>query len=169
LPPLQSSAFRFLSHPGEPVVDAVNEGLVLRESAMLRAIMQNRAIVRCYEPLQLPGAIDAARPVVFPDANARIADIVFAPGRIQFRALSHGAGDRVFLNERYVNGWHSSAGDFALDPQSGLAYVTLPSGEAGRFTFWFIPPGLVAGFILLAVGLVLSVAIWKRSLGAFSA
>jgi hypothetical protein len=164
LAPLQSS-FHWLSRPGEPVVDQVSEGLIPSHSPMLLAMMENRAILRCYEPLQLPGGIDATRPVVFPDTHARIADVVFAPGRIQFRAQSQGEAGRVFLNERYVKGWHSSAGEFTLDPQTGLAYVTVPPGETGRFTFWFTPPGLVAGVVLLAVGLALSVLIWRRSLG----
>jgi hypothetical protein len=75
----------------------------------------------------------------------------------------------VFLNERYVKGWHSSTGNFTLDPHTGLAYVTLPPGppgETGRVTFWFTPPGLVAGVVLMVLGLVLSAAIWRRSLGS---
>ena len=126
--------------------------------------MENRAIVLCSEPLQLPGAIDATRPVVFAEDNAQIADIDFAPGRIRFRAQARGGPGRVFLNERYVEGWHSTAGDFTIDPQTGLAYVTLPPGEAGRFTFWFTPPRLATGLILLAVGIALSLLIWPRTL-----
>jgi hypothetical protein len=167
LRPLDSS-FRFLNRPAAPVVDEVSDGSALRESAMLRAIMQNRAIVRCYEPLVLAGTVDAKRPVVFPDENARVADVVFAPGRIQFRALSHGEGGRVFLNERYVNGWRSSAGPFVVDERTGLAYVALPPGEVGRLIFWFTPPGLLTGAALLLVGCLLSAAIWRRSLGAAS-
>ena len=168
LAPLQSS-FRLLSRPGEPVVDEVTEGLVPSHSPMLLAMMENRAILRCYEPMQLPGAVDATRPVIFPDSQVRIADVKFAPGLIQFRAQSQGETGRVFLNERYVTGWQSSSGDFALDPQTGLAYVTLPPGETGRLTFRFTPPGLVAGLMLLAVGVALSVVIWKRSLEALAA
>lgn len=168
LAPFQSSS-RWLSRPGEPVVDQVSEGLTPSHSPMLLAMAENRAILRCYEPLQLPGGIDATRPVVFPDSHARVADVVFAPGLIRFRAQSQGEAGRVFLNERYVRGWHSSAGDFTLDPQTGLAYVTLPPGETGRFTFWFTPPDLIVGVMLLAVGLALSVVIWGRSLGAVTA
>jgi hypothetical protein len=168
LAPLRAS-FRLLSRPGEPVVDHVSEGLVPGQSPMLLAVMENRAILRCYEPLQLPGEIDPTKSAVFPDDHARIADIVFAPGLIRFRAQSLGEAGRVFLNERYAKGWHSSRGDFILDPHTGLAYVTIPAGEISRLTFWFTPPGLVAGLMLLAVGLALSVAIWSRSLGTFSA
>ena len=162
---LQTSV-RWFSRPGEPIVDPVSEGLVQSQSPMLLAMMENRAILRCYEPLQLPGGVDASRPVVFPDNHARIADVLFAPGRIEFRAQTDGEAGRVFLNERYVNGWRSTAGHFTLDPQTGLAYVTLPPGKTGRFTFRFIPPGLVGGMVLLVIGLALSVAMWRRSLGS---
>jgi hypothetical protein len=165
LAPLQSS-FHWLGRPGEPAVDQVSDGLPPSHSPMLIAIMENRAIVRCYEPLQLPGTIDATRPVIFPDSHARIADLAFAPGRIQFRAQAGEEAGRLYLNERYVKGWHSSLGDFTMEPQTGLAYVTLRPGETGRFTFWFTPPGLAAGVALLAVGLALSAMIWRRSLGS---
>ena len=163
LPPLQSS-FQWLSRPAEPVVDPVSEGLAQGKSPILRALAQNRAILRCYEPLQLPGGIDATRPVVFPEGGAYIADVVFAPGRIQFRAMSDAEGGRVFLNERYVKGWRSNAGDLQIEPKTGLAYLTLPPGGGDSFMFWFVPPGLVTGLILLSVGIVLSAAIWRRTL-----
>ena len=163
LAPLQSS-FRFLSRPGEPAVDHVSEGLVPSQSPMLLAMMENRAILRCYEPLQLPGGIDATRPVVFSDSDAQVADIEFTPGRIRFRALSGDGAGRVFLNERYVEGWYSDAGAFTIDPKTGLAYVTLPPGAAGRFTFWFVPPRLIAGLVLCVVGIALSLLMWRRTL-----
>ena len=162
LAPLESS-FRLLSRPGEPVVDQASEGLAPGQSPMLRAMMENRAILRCYEPLQLPGGIDGARAAVFPDGGAQIADVEFAPGRIRFRGLSRDEG-RVFLNARYVDGWRSDAGAFTIDPRTGLAYVTLPPGSAGRFSFWFVPPRLVAGLLLFAAGLALSLLIWRRTL-----
>jgi hypothetical protein len=161
--PLQSS-FGLLSRPGQPVVDQATEGLAPGKSPMLRAMMENRAILRCYEPLQLPGGIDGTRPAVFPESGAQIVDIEFAPGRIRFRGLSRDGAGRVFLNERYVEGWHSDAGDFTIDPETGLAYVTLPSGAAGRFSFWFVPPRLVAGLLLCAAGIALSLLIWRRNL-----
>jgi hypothetical protein len=163
LAPLESS-FRFLSRPPEPVEDEISEGIAPGKSPMLRALMQNRAVLRCYEPLQLPGAVDATRPVIFAQDDAHVADVLFAPGRIQFRALSGRAAGRVFLNERYVNGWRTDVGNFTIDAQTGLAYVTLPPGTTGRFTFWFLPPSLASGLILLAAGILLSVLIWRRTL-----
>jgi hypothetical protein len=163
LAPLESS-FRWLGRPAEPIVDETSDVTAVQNSLLLRSIMENRAIVRCSEPLQLPGAIDATRPAVFAEDHAQIGDIEFAPGRIRFRALARGSAGRVFLNERYVEGWHSDAGDFTLDPQTGLAYVTLPAGTTGRFAFWFRPPRLDLGLILLAAGSLLSVLVWRRTL-----
>ena len=164
MPPLQSS-FSFLARPEQPVVDATTPGWGGdRDSPMLRAMMQNRAVLFCYEPFVLPGGVDPSRAMIFPEDDVRLEDIEFAPGRIGFRALSPGGG-RVFLNQRYVEGWHSDAGDFTVHPDNGLAYVSLPAGAAGRFTFWYAPPGLFSGILLCAAGIGLSAAAWRRTLG----
>ena len=163
LAPLRPS-FQFLGRPGPPAVDMETEGLAQGQSPMLRAAMENRAVFRCYEPLHLPGGIDPTRAVVFPEGSARIADVVFAPGRIAFRALTGGTPGRVFLNERYVRGWQSDAGPMTVEPQSGLAYVTLPPGTTGRFTFRFVPPRLTAGLALLALGIAAAWALRGRAL-----
>jgi len=162
LAPLHSS-FRLLARPGEPRVDEATEAAGWQDSTLLRAMMENRAVVRCSEPLQLPGTIDATRPVVFAEDNAQVAAIEFSPGRIRFRALTGGAAGRVFLNERYVKGWHSDAGDFTIDSPTGLAFVTLPPGTTGAFAFWFTPPRLAIGLMLLAAGILSSVLFWRRA------
>jgi len=163
LAPLESS-FRWLGRPGEPLVDETSDVSGDGNSLLLRTIMENRAVVRCSETLQLPGAIDATRHAVFAEDDAQVADIEFAPGKIQFRAGAGGSAGRLFLNERYVEGWHNDVGDFTIDPKTGLAYVTLPPGATGRFAFWFTPPMLTTGLILLAAGILLTALIWRRTL-----
>jgi hypothetical protein len=71
---------------------------------------------------------------------------------------------RVFLNERYARGWRSDAGAFEIDPQTGLAFVTVPAGVTGRFTFRFVPPLLGVGLVLLGAGIALALALWRRTL-----
>jgi hypothetical protein len=167
LPPA-SSSFALLDGPPAPTVDVTAEGLAPGKSPMLRAMMDNRAILRCYEPLRLPGGIDATRPAVFGEDGVTVADIAYTPGKIEFRALSGPAPGRVFLNERYVRGWRSDAGDFTIDSETGLGFVTLPPNVTGRFTFRFVPPRLAAGLVLLAAGIALALLLRRRSLPAGS-
>ena len=121
-------------------------------------------MLHCYEPLQLPGGIDPSRAAVFPEDGVRIADLVYSPGKIRFRAQAGDSSGRVFLNERYVRGWSSDAGDFQIDPETGLGFVMLSAGQTGRFTFRFVPPHLITGLVLFAGGIALALAIWRRTL-----
>jgi len=158
--PLEGS-LRFLSRPPAPVIDLTTGG---DDSPMLRGMMRGRAVVQCNEPLQLRGAIDPARPVVFSDGGAAITDIVFTPNRVEFRALPAREA-RVFLNERYVDGWRSTIGPLQIDPATQLAYATLPPDRPGRFAFSFRPPRLAAGLILAMIGWIASAAAWRKRLG----
>ena len=160
LPPLDGG-FHFLARSNELSIDPSTDGIG-GDSPMLRAMMQGRAVLRCNEPLQLPGAVDASKPLVFSQGEADVSRIVFSPNRIEFRALPRRAQARVFLNQRYINGWRSNVGRLAIDQQTNLAYVTLAKDQAGRFWFSFFPPGLLAGLILFGAGLTLAVLIWNR-------
>ena len=83
LPPLTSS-FAFLKRPSAPEVDPVTNGEATG-SPMLRAMMDNRAVLSCYEPLRLPGGIDPTRPAIFAEGGAQLADVEYSPGAIRFR------------------------------------------------------------------------------------
>jgi hypothetical protein len=162
LPPL-SSSFRFLARPPAPAIDAQTDAFV-GDSPMLRAMMErNEAVLRCNEPLQLPGAVQAGKPIVFPEGAARVSEIQFSPNRIRFAVLARDA-DRVFINQRYANGWQIRNGVLEIDPASKLAIVRVPPGTAARVELSFSPPGLVSGLILLLMGLAASAAIWRRTL-----
>ena len=161
-PPLASS-FVFFHRPPAPEVDPVTNGEATG-SPMLRAMMDNRAVLNCYEPLRLPGGIDPTRPAIFPEGGAQLADLEYSPGAIRFRVQAAEQPGRVFLNERYARGWRSDAGDFELDPQTGLAFVNVAAGVTGRFTFRFVPPRLLVGLALFAAGIALAAALWRRTL-----
>jgi hypothetical protein len=32
--------------------------------------------------------------------------------------------------------------------------VTVPAETVGKFSFWFVPPGLVSGVVLFAIGVI---------------
>jgi len=68
------------------------------------------------------------------------------------------------MNQRYADGWRTSAGALEIDPASKLAFVRVPPGAAVRVELLFSPPGLVSGLILLLIGLLSSAAIWRRTL-----
>jgi hypothetical protein len=152
------------ARPPAPHADLVTDGFSA-DAPMLRAMMAGREVVRCNEPLQLPGAIDPQRDIVFSDGRASISEVVFSPNRVGFRALPSGTESaKVFLNQRYVRGWNSSLGPLRLDPATGLAYAELPPTRAGRFAFTFTPPRLIPGLMLAAVGLAAATALWRRRL-----
>jgi hypothetical protein len=162
LPPLTSS-FRLLARPGAPAIDAQTDAFA-GGSPMLRAMMErNEAVLRCNEPLQLAGAVQAGRPIVFAEGTGRISEIQFGPNRIRFVVLAREA-DRIFMNQRYTNGWQANVGALEIDPASKLAFVRVPPGTATRVELSFSPPGLVSGLILLLIGLLASAAVWRRTL-----
>ena len=82
---------------------------------MYRGLMNNRGVLRCNEPLHLPGQVNAARPILFTDGDASISRVQFTPNRIDFGVTTRGAPARVFMNQRYVAGWRSTAGPIEID------------------------------------------------------
>jgi hypothetical protein len=150
LAPLNAD-FHWYARP-QMTVDATTPGYG-PDSPMTRAIFDDRAILQCYEPLQLYGRVDPAKPLVFAEEQVDLRDISFSPNRVQFRASAHVAS-RIYLNERYIDGWRSDAGPVAVDPTTGLAYVTVPAETVGKFSFWFVPPGLLSGVVLFAIGVI---------------
>jgi hypothetical protein len=162
-PPL-ASPFRLLSRPAAPVIDAATDGFAAN-SPMLRAMMDhNRAVLRCNEPLQLPGEVDPRQSIVFADTGVAVSRVIFGPRRIEFGVVSRDGG-RVFLNQRRAPGWASSVGPLSLDPRTRLAYVTVAPGAAGRVVLRYVPPGLFTGVALFAAGATLSALLWRRAPG----
>jgi hypothetical protein len=162
LPPLTAS-FRFLARPGPPTIDPEADGFA-GDSPMLRAMMErNQAVLKCNEPLQLPGSVRADKPIVFAEGAAKISQLVFTPNRIRFALLSREA-DRVLLNQRYVKGWRSNLGPLEIDPATKQAFVRVSPGAVTRAELSFVPPGLLSGLILLLSGLLVSAVIWRRTL-----
>jgi hypothetical protein len=159
-PPLDGS-LAFLSRPPAPRVDSVTDGFA-PDSPMLRALFDNRAVLKCNEPLHLRGTLREDRPIVFGEGPLSISRIEFSPNRIDFAAVARGPGGRVYMNQRFAAGWTSTAGPFEIDPATDLAYVTLPASAAGRYSFSFFPRGFVAGWILCLFGVALSILAGRR-------
>jgi hypothetical protein len=165
LPPLDSG-FRILKGTSTLARDPALSGWA-PNSPMLRALMRDRAVWSCYESLQLTRGADFERPLVWSDGRSTISSIVFTPNRVQFSAVGGFESSRVYLNQNYATGWRSTAGPVLLDPRDGgRPYVQLAPGQTGRFAFSFVPPGLVAGTVLLVVALVASRLLWRRHLPA---
>ena len=121
-----------------PAIDTQTHGMG-GDSPMLRAMMDNRAVLACYEPLTLPGAADPGRLIVFGDDGSRVSDIVFTPNRIRFDVQTGSRPARVALNMTYLSGWRASVGEIEIDPGTGLALGGLGlllAGVALRIRRW---------------------------------
>jgi hypothetical protein len=121
-------------------------------SPMLRAIMANRTMLNCYEPLQLTHRAQDGRPLVWTTPPAEILGVTFTPNRVQFGALvPTDRAARIYFNQNFLDGWTSSAGPVLLEPGvNGPAYVELAPGQTGRFTLAFYPPSLTLSIVVFA-------------------
>jgi hypothetical protein len=133
-------------------------------SPMLRALMDGKSFYNCYESLQLRRTADASHPIIFGDGHSKIFGTKFSPNRIKFSAVAGREPSQILLNQNYVDGWRSTAGVVTPDPQHGLPSVTLVPGQAGKFSFAFVPPGLWLGLIVFAGAVVGSAMLWTRRL-----
>jgi len=154
--------FRVLKGTGILVRDVFVNPYVAN-APMLRALMNDQAVMWCYEVLQLKRGADSERSLVWTDGPAKITSVAFTPNRVQFSAIGGDARTRVFLNQNYAAGWRSDAGAVQLDPQAGgRMYVELAPGQTGRFAFAFSPPGLTAGIVGLILAVAASAFAWHR-------
>ena len=162
VPPFDTN-FHFLRGSGELVTDP-DISPWTGGSPMLRALMKDRAVFYCYESLQLT-RVASTGPLVYSSGTSTISSIVFTPNRIQFAVLGGAEPSKVYLNQNTAPGWRSSAGPVLIDPRDGgKLYVQLSAGQTGKFSFSFVPPGLIAGVIVLLVSVVLSALAWRRHL-----
>jgi hypothetical protein len=139
------------------------------DSPMLRALMADRSFFNCYESLQLSRGAGPDRPPVF-DANpsARVTDVDFTPNRLTFTLKDGPDAARIILNQNWGPGWTTTAGDIVPPRPTELASVTVPSGQSGRYSFTFVPPGFYTGVALLLAGLAASALVWRRGLAPIS-
>lgn len=163
VPPVEHG-FRVLAGSGSLVRDApINP--YTPNSPMLRALMSDEGVMTCYEGLQLTRGADVERPLVWVQGPATVSSVVFTPNRVAFAVIGGPDRARVYLNQNYAPGWHSSAGQVRLDPRDGgRMYVELAPGQTGRFAFSFVPPGLVFGGVLLLLAVGASAFVWNRTL-----
>jgi hypothetical protein len=159
----EAQSLKFGARAPAPAIDPVTDGFAL-DSPMYRGLMNNRGVLRCNEPLHLPGNVDAARPILYSDGDASISRVQFTPNRIDFGVTTRSRPVRLFMNQRYVAGWRSSAGPIEIDEANQLPYVTIPAMAAGSYAFTFAPKGLWAGLTALATSLMLAAATWRRRL-----
>ena len=159
----RQQTLKFGARSPAPAIDPDTDGFAL-DSPMYRGLMNNRGVLRCNEPLHLPGDVNAARPILFTDGDASISRVQFTPNRIDFGVTTKGAPARVFMNQRYIAGWRSTAGPVEIDQVTQMPYVTIPATAAGTYSFTFAPKGLVAGLMASMMGLALAAATWRRRL-----
>jgi hypothetical protein len=157
------TSFHWMSGPRTVATDTESSPYT-PGSPMLKALMDDRSFLNCYESLQLARGAVGDRPQVF-DADAapmRVTDLDFSPNRLTF-TVNDGPGDaRVMLNQNWAPGWTSTAGPIKAGPRTELSSVTVPAGRSGRYAFAFTPPGFYAGSALFLIALAATAWAWRR-------
>jgi uncharacterized membrane protein YfhO len=128
---------------------------------MLHALMQNRAFYSCYESLQLARGAGGGPQVVDANPSQRVSSLDFTPNRLRFAVKDGAEAARVVLNQNWSPGWRTNAGAITVRPRTELAQVTIPAGTTGTYEFSFVPPGIIAGAVILAIALLASAIFWR--------
>jgi hypothetical protein len=160
--PLDRS-FHFLARPDIPTIDRVTSAYE-PDSPMLSALMEGKTFYNCYESLQLRHTADPDRPLIFNDGKSKLVQTRFSPNRIQFSAVAASGSSEIVLNQNYASGWKSTAGQVTPDPHSGMPSVTLLPGQAGRFSFSFVPSGLIVSLLPFFGAVIGSAMFWNKRL-----
>ena len=158
--PTPTGGLRFLRGP-ETLVNDPSRNPYSADSPMLTSLLGGRSFYLCYESLQLRHAADSDNPLVFSDERSKISAIRFSPNRVDFAAVGGPEPSRIFLNQNFAEGWRSDIGPVTAHLQVGKPVVTLQSGQTGRFSFVFRPPGLTLGVALWAIAIAVSVVSWR--------
>jgi hypothetical protein len=160
-PPFDTT-FRWMAGPREIATDQLTNAYG-PGSPMLRALVEHRAFFHCYESLQVYRASDPDRALVSVHGTARISDVTFSPNRVEFNVFGGPEPAKLLLNYNWAPGWSSTVGPIELDGAPGkLARVTILPGQTGRYAFSFTPPGLIAGTIVFAIAVLISVLTWRK-------
>lgn len=152
--PLDTS-FQWGRSPSSLATDATSS-----ERGMLRALVQDRLVFNCLEPLQLRRTARPDRPLVFSDSNSTLQVTRFQPNRIEFTVANGSESTRVYLNTNWSPGWHTNAGTLTV-PDDTPPFVTLAAGQSGAFAFWFVPEGLWFGVAVMAAAMFVSIGAWR--------
>jgi hypothetical protein len=138
------------------------------DSPMLKALMQDRAFLHCYESLQLARGAAGGPPVEDRGGAGRVRDVDFTPNRITFTVADGAEPARVVLNQNWADGWTTDAGTIVVREATELSLVVVPPGTSGRYSFSFVPPGFYAGLGVCAAALIATALLWRRTLRPIS-
>jgi hypothetical protein len=153
--------FHILARPGIPITDRVTSAYG-PDSPMFRALMEGRSFYDCYESLQLRRTADPDQPLIFSDGKSTLVQTGFSPNRIQFSAVAGPDSSEILLNQNYASGWGSTAGRVTPDAHNGMPSVTLSPRQAGKFSFTFVPPGLILSLLPFSAALIGSAVLWNK-------
>jgi hypothetical protein len=142
--------FSWLRRPGAPISDKTIDPY-WGEAPMLRALVADRATFNCYETLKLIQVADPDKPLLFSDDPTRVERVSFTPNRIDVSLLPGTGGTRLFVNQSYAAGWHSTLGAVTPDARYQNITVLVPERAGGSHSIAFTPPGLAAGFVIMAL------------------
>jgi hypothetical protein len=127
------------------------------DAPMLRVLMRDRTFFNCYESLQTTRSARPDAALVAVEGEGQLFDTAFSPNHVGFSVAAGRDRTHVVMNQNFALGWRSSAGTVVRSPSDGRPSVDLGVGQAGRFEFSYVPPGLVAGsgLLIVAIGLAL--------------
>ena len=153
--------FRWLEGSDVLVTDAHSDPYQAG-SPMYRALMKGESFYHCYEVMQVVHTADLEHALVSSDGQSKIFNTTFSPNRIDFTVAGGREPSRVRLNQNFAAGWHSDAGVVEPDPETGQPSVVMSPGETGKFSFRFVPAGLLLGCGLELVAIAASAYGWRR-------
>ncbi len=130
-------------------------------SPMLTAMLNNRFVLDCYEPMQVKRSYRQGLPVVYSEPREAMTKLNYKPSRIKAE-LSSTVPARVFLNQNICKGWTTNFGPLKQDMTTGSYFVSVPPGETVEVKFFYQPEGIYEGFILLILGIVGSILASRR-------
>lgn len=162
LPPFETQ-FTWNSGPRQITTDTESSAYT-PDSPMLKALVQDRAFLNCYESLQLARSANGGAPVADTGPAARVRDIDFSPNRITFSVVDGADAARVVLNQNWGEGWRTDAGSITVGPRTEVSFVTVPPGVSGRYSFSFVPPWFYEGLALCAAALIATALLWRKRL-----
>lgn len=152
--------FKVLGGPPALVTDTTSDPY-RPGSPMYRTLAGGASFYRCYEVMQSVHTADVAHDLVWTTGPTRIFETRFSPNRVEFSVVGGLEPSRVRLNQNFSPGWRSDAGAVVPDPETGQPSVMLTPGQAGKFSFTFVPPGLFLGLGAGLLGIAASIFGWR--------
>jgi hypothetical protein len=154
--------FRPLARPPAPILDDATSGTG-SFTPMLRAMVDGKALINCYDPMRVRENADAELPLIFSDGPVHVLSTAFTPNRVEVSVGDTAGASRLFMNQNHAEGWTSTAGsEVRFHPAEQKPSVAIPPGGAATYALVFAPPGLFSGIAIWIAAVGFSCLVWSR-------